>query len=383
LTNDPLMVGLLGLCELVPVLFMSFVGGALADFIDRRKLVLYSESAFTVLTALLLINALLGTPQVWLLFVIASLAAAIDGVQRPAMDAMIPRLAPAEKMPAVAALSSLRWQVAQIGGPTIAGLLIAGAGMGWVYAVDLATFVISLGCLAMIRAVPPPEAADRPSLRSIVDGLRYARSRPELMGTYLIDINAMFFAFPVALYPFLADRYGGPAVLGLFYAALSAGSMAVTLTSGWTGRIHRHGLAVTLAAGAWGLGIVLFGVANALWLALIGLFIAGGSDMISGIFRSTIWNQTIPDHLRGRLAGIEMISYLTGPMLGQTRAGLTARLLGNPGAVIWGGIACVVGTVALGASLPKFLRYDGRDGLKHKAAEEAARAEAVAATAAA
>ncbi|HZM79094.1 MAG TPA: MFS transporter [Candidatus Limnocylindrales bacterium] len=383
LTNDPLMVGLLGLCELVPVLFMAFVGGALADYIDRRKLVLYSEAAFTALTFLLLVNALLGTPQVWLLFVIAGLAAAIDGVQRPAMDAMIPRLAPAEKMPAVAALNSLRWQAAQIGGPTIAGLLIAGAGMGWVYAVDLATFVVSLGCLAMIRAVPPPEAADRPSLRSVVDGLRYARSRPELLGTYLIDINAMFFAFPIALYPFLADRYGGPAVLGLFYAALSAGSMVVTLTSGWTGRVHRHGLAVTLAAGAWGLGIVLFGVANALWLALIGLFIAGASDMISGIFRSTIWNQTIPDHLRGRLAGIEMISYLTGPMLGQTRAGLSARFLGNPGAVIWGGVACVIGTVALGAALPRFLRYDGRDGLKHKEAEEAARAEAVAATAAA
>jgi MFS family permease len=379
LTNDPLMVGLLGLCELVPVLFMSFVGGALADYIDRRKLVLYSEAAFTVLTGLLLVNALLGTPQVWLLFVIAAVAAAIDGVQRPAMDAMIPRLAPAEKMPAVAALNSLRWQAAQIGGPTIAGLLIAGAGMGWVYAVDLATFLISLVCLVMLRAVPPPEAADRPSLRSIVDGLRYAKSRPELLGTYLIDINAMFFAFPIALYPFLADRYGGPAVLGLFYAALSAGSMAVTLTSGWTGRINRHGLAVTLAAGAWGLGIVLFGVANALWLALIGLFIAGASDMVSGIFRSTIWNQTIPDHLRGRLAGIEMISYLTGPMLGQTRAGLTARFLGNPAAVIWGGVACVIGTVALGASLPRFLRYDGRDGLRHKQDEEAARAEALAA----
>ncbi|HEX6686445.1 MAG TPA: MFS transporter, partial [Candidatus Limnocylindrales bacterium] len=301
LTNDPLMVGLLGLCELLPLLFMAFVGGALADYIDRRKLVFYSELAFTILTFLLLVNALLGTPKVWLLFVIASLAAAIDGVQRPAMDAIIPRLAPSEKMPAVAALNSLRWQAAQIGGPTIAGLLIASAGMGWVYAVDLATFLISLGCLALLRAVPPPEAADRPSLRSVVAGLRYARSRPELLGTYLIDINAMFFAFPIALYPFLADRYGGPAVLGLFYAALSAGAMVVTLTSGWTGRVHRHGLAVTLAAGVWGVGIVLFGLSSALWLALVGLFIAGAGDMVSGIFRSTIWNQTIPDHLRGRL----------------------------------------------------------------------------------
>src|SRR5688572_8775075 len=169
LTNDPLMVGLLGICQLVPMLFMAFVGGALADYVDRRKLVFYSELGFTVLTSLLLVNALLGTPKVWVLFVIASLAATIDGIQRPAMEAMIPRLAPAAKMPAVAALNSLRWQAAQIGGPTVAGLLIAGAGMGWVYALDLATFVVSLGCLALIRAVPAPEAADRPSLRAVAE----------------------------------------------------------------------------------------------------------------------------------------------------------------------------------------------------------------------
>lgn len=377
LTNDPLMVGLLGVCELVPLLFMAFVGGALADYVDRRKLVFYSEVAFTVLTCMLLINALMGTPQIWLLFVIAALMASVNGLQRPAMDAIIPRLAPAEKMPAVAALTSLRWQAAQIGGPTIAGVLIASTHIAWVYAFDLATFLVSLGCIALIRAVPPPEAADRPSLRSVVDGLRYARSRPELMGTYLIDINAMFFAFPVALYPFLADRYGGPEVLGLFYAALAGGSLAVTVTSGWTGRIYRHGLAVTLAAAVWGVGIVLFGMAGSLWLALLGLFIAGAGDMVSGIFRATIWNQTIPDHLRGRLAGIEMLSYMTGPMLGQTRAGLGARFLGSSGSVVWGGVLCIAGTVALAAALPAFLRYDGRDGIKRKEAEEAARALAL------
>lgn len=380
LTNDPLMVGLLGVCELVPLL-LGFVGGALADYVDRRKLIIYSEIAFSALTLLLLVNALLGTPQLWLLFLIASLAAAIDAIQRPAMDAIIPRLAPAEKMPAVAALTSLRWQAAQIGAPTIAGLLIASTNMSWAYGFTLVTFAISLICLAFIRAVPPPEAAERPSLRSVVDGLRYAKSRPELLGTYLIDINAMFFAFPIALYPFLADKYGGPEVLGLFYAALGAGSLVVTLTSGWTERIYRHGLAVTLAAAVWGGGIVLFGVADVLWLALIGLFIAGGGDMVSGIFRSTIWNQTIPDYLRGRLASIEMLSYLTGPMLGQTRAGLTARWTGAAGSVVWGGALCIAGTVALAAALPAFLRYDGRDGIKRKEAEESARARAVAGSA--
>ncbi|HCU51408.1 MAG TPA: MFS transporter [Micromonosporaceae bacterium] len=378
LTNDPLMVGLIGVAELVPLLFMAFVGGALADYIDRRKLILGAEAAFTVLLGVLLLNSLLGTPKLWLLFVIAGLSASIEGIQRPAMDAIIPRLAPAEKMAAVGALNSLRWQAAQIGAPILAGLLLAGAGLTWLYAIDLATFAISLGCLAMLKAVPPPEKADRPSLKSVVDGLRYAKSRKELLGTYLIDINAMFFAFPYALFPFLAEDLGGAAVLGLFYAAPAVGSLLVTLTSGWTARVHRHGLAVVLAAAAWGGGIIVFGLADSLWLALVGLLIAGGSDMISGLFRGVIWNQTIPDHLRGRLAGIEMLSYMTGPMLGQTRAGLSARWLGNSGAVVWGGVACVIGTVALAAALPAFLRYDGRDGIARKRAEEAARAESLA-----
>lgn len=377
LTGDPLMVGLLGVCELLPLLFMAFVGGALADYIDRRRLVLYSEIAFTVLLTILLLNSLAGDPQLWVLYVIAGVSASIEGIQRPAMDAIIPRLAPPEKMAAVGALNSLRWQIAQIGAPALAGILLASTSLTWVFAIDLATYVFSLACLVRIKSVAPPEKADRPSVRSVVDGMRYAVSRPELLGTYLIDINAMFFAFPIALFPFLADKLGGNAVLGLLYAAPAVGSLLVTLTSGWTSRIHRHGLAVVLAAAAWGGGIVIFGMANSLWLALLGLIIAGGSDMISGLFRGVIWNQTIPDHLRGRLAGIEMLSYMTGPMLGQTRAGLTARWWGNQASVIWGGVICVAGTVALAAALPAFLRYDGREGIKRKEAEEAARLELV------
>ena len=381
ITGDPLMVGLLGVCELVPLLFMAFVGGALADYIDRRRLVLYSEIAFTVLLTVLLLNSMLGTPQLWLLYVIAAVTASIEGIQRPAMDGIMPRLAPPEMMPAVGALNSLRWQIAQIGAPALAGVLLASTSLTWVFAIDLATYVFSLACIARIKAVAPPEKADRPSVKSVVDGLRYAKSRPELLGTYLIDINAMFFAFPMALFPFLADRLGGEAVLGLLYAAPAVGSLLVTLTSGWTSRIHRHGLAVVLAAAAWGGGIAIFGVADSLWLALLGLMIAGGSDMISGLFRSVIWNQTIPDHLRGRLAGIEMLSYMTGPMLGQTRAGLTARWWGNQASVLWGGVICIAGTVALAAVLPAFLRYDGREGIKRKEAEEAERLQAISATA--
>ncbi len=377
-TGSPIAVGALGVAELVPLLFMAFIGGALADYLDRRRLVIIGEVAFTVLTGALLVNSLGSRPQLWVLYVVAGLTAAIDGIQRPALDGLIPRLVPPEQMAAASALLALRWQIGSLTGPALAGVLIAGSGLRGAYTVDLVTFAVSLTCLAFMRAAPPPVAAQRPSLRSVVTGLRYAGSRSELLGTYLVDINAMFFGMPQALFPFIADRLGGPAVLGLIYAAPSAGAMLATLTSGWTGRVHRHGLAVLLAAGGWGLAIVGFGLARTLWLALAMLALAGFADMISGIFRSTVWNQTIPDHLRGRLAGIEMLSYSTGQLLGNLESGLAARLLGLTGSVVSGGLLCFAGTVLCGAFLPAFRRYDGRDGLAHKQAEEAAWAQAAA-----
>jgi MFS family permease len=372
LTHDPLLVGLLGVCEIGPLLFMAFVGGALADYVDRRRLVILGELAFTLLTAVLLVNAVLGQPQLWLLFVVAGLTAAVDGIQRPAMDAMVPRLVVPEQIPAAMVLNTLRGNIAWLTGPALGGVLLATIPLGWVFAVDLGTFAVSLVCLAFVRAVPPPPAADRPSLRSVTDGLRYAVRRPELLGTYLVDINAMFFGMAQSLYPFVAEKLGGPAVLGLLYAAPSAGSLMATLLSRWTGRVHRHGLAVTLAAAGWGVAIVGFGLSNVLWLALVCLVLSGASDMISGLFRGIIWNQTIPDHMRGRLAGIEMLSYTIGPTLGNARAGVTARFAGVGGSIAWGGLFCLAGTVALAAALPAFLRYDGREGLARKIAEDEA-----------
>jgi predicted MFS family arabinose efflux permease len=240
------------------------------------------------------------------------------------------------------------------------------------YSIDFSTFAISLFALWQMRATPPPEAADRPSLRSIAEGLRYAKSRPELMGTYLIDINAMFFGMPMALFPAIATQFGNASV-GLLYAAPSAGALLATLASGWTARVNKHGLAVTIAAGLWGVAIIGFGFANRLWLALFCLVLAGAADMVSGLFRMTIWNQTIPNHLRGRLAGIEMVSYMTGPLLGNAEAGIVASLFSIRTSVLSGGILCVVGTAVLGAMFPAFLRYDGREGLARKKREEAER----------
>jgi MFS family permease len=221
--------------------------------------------------------------------------------------------------------------------------------------------------------VPPPPGADRPSLRSVVEGLRYARSRPELLGTYLVDINAMFFGMPMALFPAIGERLGGSSV-GLLYAAPAAGAMIVTLTSGWTKRVNRHGLCVAIAAVVWGLAIVGFGFAPTLWAALLFLATAGAADMVSALFRMTIWGQTIPDHLRGRLAGIEVVSYTTGPLLGSAESGVVARLFGVRASIVSGGLLCVAGTILLSLLLPEFIRYDGRGGLERKRAEEEARA---------
>jgi MFS family permease len=381
LTSSPVLVGLLGVFEFVPLLVMALLGGALADYLDRRRLVLASEAGFTVLTGVLLVNALLGAPQLWTLYLVAALTGTLDGLQRPALDAMTPRLVVPAQIPAAAALTSLRGDFATLAGPAIGGVVIASAGLPAAYALDLVTFAASLTCLWLIRAVPPPPDADRPSIRGVVTGLRYAASRPELLGTYLVDINAMFFGMPMALYPFVAHRLGGPVVLGLLYSAESVGGLAATLTSGWAGRVRRHGLAVILAAGCWGLAITGFGLAvsvwTSLWLGLGFLVLAGAADMISGLFRGTIWDQTIPDHLRGRLAGVEMLSYSSGPSLGNLRAGLAARPLGVSGSIVSGGLLCAAGTVALAVALPRFRRYDGRDGLAHKQAADAARAASV------
>jgi MFS family permease len=376
LTESTVVVGLLSVAEFVPIMLMAFVGGALADYVDRRRMVRLTELALAAGTGLLVLNALLPQPRVWVLFVCAALFAALNGLQRPSLDALMPRLVPAELMPAAVALRSLGIIAGMIGGPALGGLLAATLGPAVAYSIDLVTFAVSLCALWLIRAVPPPPGADRPSLRTIVEGLRYARSRPELLGTYLVDMNAMFFGMPMALFPAIARNFGGSSV-GLLYAAPAFGSLLATLTSGWTKRVHRHGLAVSVAAACWGVAIIAFGLAESLWLALACLALAGAADMVSGLFRSTIWNQTIPDHLRGRLAGIEMVSYTTGPLLGNAEAGLVARLFGVRASVVSGGVLCVLGTGLLALALPAFLRYDGREGLRRKQEEEEARAEAV------
>jgi MFS family permease len=273
---------------------------------------------------------------------------------------MLPRLVDRDELPSAAALSMLRGTVGMILGPALGGVLVASIGLPLTYLVDVATFVVGLACLGLMRAVPPPVDAERPSVRRIVEGLRYAWSRQQLLGTYFIDMVAMFFGMPMALFPAVAQSLGGPKVLGLLYASPAIGSFLFSATSGWTRHVHRHGMGVIVAATVWGLAIIGFGLAPTLWLAVLFLVLAGGADMLSGVFRSTIWNQTVPDSLRGRLASIELISYTSGPALGNFEAGAVASAFNVRISIVSGGVLCVIGCVLGAVLLPRFRAYDAR-----------------------
>ncbi len=364
LTHSNAQVGLLGLVQLVPVVACGLLGGAVADRLDRKRLLLTSEGLMALCLAGLLANALRAAPSVGAIYALVAVLQGASGFHRPALEALTQKLARPEEFAAVAALSSVRGTVGMVAGPALAGLLIAQWGAVGAYLFDFATFGAALFFIARIprEAVGTLQPNDeRPNLLAdLAEGLRFAWKRPELMGTYIVDIVAMAFAFPVALFPAMAADIGRTEAVGWLLSALSVGALLIGLFSGWTGRVVRHGRAVVLAAAVWALGIVALGFAPGLGLALLCLAVAGAADMVSGVFRGTIWNQTIPNALRGRLAGIEMISYLTGPLVGNTRAGFMADAWGVSNSVWMGGAICLAGVAATGFALPHFWAYRGQ-----------------------
>lgn len=357
LTKSSALVGLVGTVQLVPLAVTALWGGAFADAIDRRRLLLWSEGLLLCASLALLGNAMLPHPSVVLLFVVAAFMSAVAGFHSPALQSLAPRLVDVEDLPAVSALSSLRGGTAAIAGPALAGVSIAVFGLPFTFGVDAATFAFSLVALSLIRAVPPAENAPRAGLASILEGIRYAASRPELIGTYVVDIVAMTFAMPMAVFPALAAQWGGTNASGYLYSAMSVGGLVVTVFSGWTKRVHRRGAAVIIAAALWGVAIVVLGYTRSLPAALVCLAFAGAADMVSGLFRMTIWNETIPSKLRGRMAGIEQLSYMSGPLLGNARAGFMAERFGLARAITWGGFACVACVAACVPILPAFWRH--------------------------
>ncbi len=358
LTNSYLAVGIVGAIELVPLIVFGLYGGVLADSVNRKIMVWATEAAALILVALLLANSALWEPKVWVIYIAAGLFAVVDGLQRPSADAMLPRLVGHQDLPAATALMSLRWQLGLIVGPTVGGIIFATFSISAGFAVDMATYVVALVFLARVRSMPSSKEAKKPSLAALFEGVKYAFSRQDLIGTYIIDLAAMTLAMPMALYPFWADQLNAPWALGMFYSAITVGSVLVTVTSGWTTRYRFHGRAVILAAIGWGLAIAVAGLSTSLILVLLFLTIAGAFDMISALFRANIWNQTIPDHFRGRLAGIELLSYSVGPLAGQLRAATIASATTLSFSVTSGGVLCAIVVAFLAFFLPKMWKYD-------------------------
>lgn len=380
ITHSPLAVGLVGMVELVPLIVFGLWGGALADVASRRLLIMGTEAGFGLLTVVLLANSLLRNPMVWLLYVVAALTATVDGLQRPALDAVIPQIVSHDELAAASALQSMRKQLAAIVSPGLAGFIAASVGIPIAYTVDLASFVVSVLLLMRMSAIAPPEKGERPTPGAIMTGLRYAWSRKDLLGSYAVDIVAMTFAFPTAIFPFLSLQLHAPWALGLLYSASAVGAVSVSATSGWYTRVYHHGRAVMAAAAITGAAVGAAGLTHNLWLVLLFLAVSGGADMVSGLGRDTMWNQSIPDELRGRLAGVELLSYSVGPSLGSARAGYSADRWGALGSLWTGGAACLAGITVLAVTLPQMLTYDARtdpNAVAMRTRRQSARAAAV------
>jgi MFS family permease len=360
-TGSTLLVGLLGIAALIPLLTVPLYAGSVADAVDRRRLLLLSDLALALVSLVLVGNALLDDPSVPLLFAAETASTAAYAFQRPARNALTPRLVRDDQLTAAIAVEDVVFNLARVGGPALAGLLIATVGLAAAYLVDVGTFAASLPAIWLLPRVPAAPDADRPGFRSILAGLRYVRRTPVLLGILVVDTNAMIFGMPSALFPAFAEELGGGAqTVGLLYAAPYAGALAASLASGWVGHVRRMGLGVVVAAALWGVAIAAFGLAESIPFALAMLAVAGAADFVSAVLRGTILLQATPDAMRGRLSGIELAQVASAPQLGNVEAGVVASLTTVRFSVVSGGIACVAGTVLAALALPALVRYDSR-----------------------
>lgn len=357
-THSTLMVGLLSLFQLLPLLVTALMGGVFADRHHRKKLLIIAEGLLALGCLALAYNASLAVPKIWVLFLVSMIMSGITGLHRPALESLLQQVVIKEDYPMLGSLSTLTYSVSMIAGPAAGGLIISHFGLLNTYMVDFASFIFSLIALSLIKNIPQPIRTHEESiLSSLMQGLKYALSKQELLGTYYVDIIAMVFGMPMALFPAIAHHYGNVKILGMLYSAPAVGALFVSFISGWTKHVKRHGRAISIAAILWGVSIIFFGFSTHIWIALFFLSLAGAFDAISGMFRQIMWNEMIPTTYRGRLAGIEMISYMSGPKLGDTEAGLVAAAFGVTASIVSGGVFCVIGVGICCYFLPKFYKY--------------------------
>ncbi|MCJ1677468.1 MFS transporter [Streptomyces sp. APSN-46.1] len=367
ITGSSFSVGLVGLFSLVPLVAFGLYGGAIADTVDRRKLGLYSSTGLAGLSIALAAAALLGYHRVWLLYGVVALQAVCGALNGPARSAMIPRLLPPEQLPAANALNSVTMTSGTMLGPVLGGLIVGWWGYQAAYLIDAVTFAAALYAMWRLPSMrPSPLKADRAEGKrgraSVLDGLRFLGTRPNIRMTFFSDMAAMVLAHPRALFPAIAVLwYGGDAkTVGLLVAAPAVGALLGGLFSGWQGRIRRHGLAILLSVAAWGLAVAVFGLTRNLWLGLFFLALAGCADTISMVFRTTMLQAATPDEMRGRLQGVFIVVVAGGPRLGDFLAGTAADLTSPAVAITGGGLACVLVLTLLALRWRAFARYDAR-----------------------
>jgi MFS family permease len=359
LTGSTLAVGLLALTQFVPLLVLTVVGGALADSHDRRRVLLLSNVSVAAVTGAFVVVSLLPHASVGVVFVLGFLAWSAFSLGSGAVRSLTPRLVPLDQLPAAAALNGLYGNFGLVAGPAIAGVLIGAIGLAATYGISLAGIVVATAALREIPPVPPEGGAPRLTLGSVVDGFRYVATQHVVLGFFLIDSLAMLFGMPSSLFPALAQHvFRDPASVGYLFAAPAAGAFLVSILSGWASRVRRQGVAIVVSASGWGVFIAAFGLTHSLWVGLVLLGLAGAADQVSAIFRSTIVLTVTPDHMRGRLGGIEFAQVASTPSLGNLEAGVVASLTSLRFSIVSGGIGCVLGTLAVAALFPVLLRYD-------------------------
>jgi MFS family permease len=366
ITGSTLAVGLLGLVELVPVFVFPILGGAFADALERRRLTITTHLILAAMSALMAVNASLGEPLLWPLYVFAFISAGLYTFNRPALDTWPARLVEPGLLPSVRALEAGFGTFGSMLGPVVAGVLLATIAPTGAFVFDAVTFLVVIAQIARMRPSPPTDDENEVSWEAIKDGFRFLKGKRNLQSVFLADLNAMVFGFPIALFPAVADRLGGDSVgselaLGLLYAAPAAGAFLATLMSGRAKHVRRQGRAILVAIGVWGAAIVVFGLSDVLWLSLAMLAVAGAGDMVSGIFRSTILLAAVEDRLRGRLDGIGMAVWATGPSVGNVESGVVASFTTVPFSIVSGGLLTIAGVGLLRWFAPGFWRYDARD----------------------
>ena len=366
-THSSAWVGLLGIAGLVPLLIFGLWGGAAADVVDRRRLLLASSTLTWLSTVGFLAQALLGVRSGVLLLALTTVQSAGFAVSSPARQAIIPRIVPVDLIPAANTLGYTTTTVGGVLGPLAAGLIFAasstGTGVIVAYAVDVALFTVTFWATYRLPPIPPvihEEGADRPTagLRGILDGLRFLVTKPVLLLSFAIDIIAMVFAMPRALFPEVAqERFGGGAAVGWLFSAIALGSVVGGLTSGWIGRVRRQGVALVIAVVSWGVAVGFAGLAPSLWLMVLLLAVGGAADLVSAVYRQSILQTYAPDRMRGRLQGVFTVVVTGGPRLGDLRAGTTAAITGATTSWVGGGFVAAGLAVVLAAAFPALLRY--------------------------